>query len=501
MRRIRVLICSIEEDAPDDMTELACFDLPATDVSTLQPETALDDLETTTHETGNAILRRLLQAQWDTIDARLTERHRQRFSPDQVTADGHETITVASRFGTLELQRQVCCHADTQTHLMPGNTVLPAHHGIIITRGLQEWACLLPQELPFAAVARLLGWQTQEVQILGETTLRSLVRSHGHVIRQAEQAEVFKLLAQGDRAPLELHLVPHDQTRRRVGWPAELNAAVDTALAAEQARPPDGVSWADWERVLAARRAEATCPVEELRHLGPALEAEQVLLTVDEVLTRRPEAGHFLELRTARLVTEHGARYLSGVGATLLRQLLVVVQLALGTLGSLLLIADGARWIRSFFTDTLSHITRKTMLLDWHHLRQRCLELSSRICRSKAAKAQLLRRLYRRLWRGDVPAAIAVLEAQRLETKNEAKLDELIGYLRARAPWIPNYRQRRIEQRYIGSGHAEKANDLIVARRQKNRGMQWSEASATRSTEIMWNNVKDGRHGRNRSSP
>ncbi|MDQ5852059.1 MAG: hypothetical protein M3380_08320, partial [Chloroflexota bacterium] len=138
------------------------------------------------------------------------------------------------------------------------------------------------------------------------------------------------------------------------------------------------------------------------------------------------------------------------------------------------LIADGARWIRTFFTETLAHLTRKTMILDWHHLRQRCLELGSRICRSKVAKAQLLWRLYRRLWRGDVPGAIAILEAQRPEAKNEAKLDELIGYLRARASWIPNYRERRIDQHYIGSGHVEKANDLIVARRQKNRGMQWS---------------------------
>ena len=71
-----------------------------------------------------------------------------------------------------------------------------------------------------------------------------------------------------------------------------------------------------------------------------------------------------------------------------------------------------------------------------------------------------------------------MLEAHRAETKNVAKLDELIGYLQARASWIPNYRQRRIEQRYIGSGHVEKANDLIVARRQKNRGMQWSAATS-----------------------
>jgi hypothetical protein len=224
-------------------------------------------------------------------------------------------------------------------------------------------------------------------------------------------------------------LVPHRQGRRHVGWPAALNATVAAALAREQARPPDGVSWADWERVLAARRVEASRPVEELRHLGPELEPDQVLLAVDELLARRPQAGHFLELRTARIMTEHGSRYLSGMGAGFLQRLQLAVPLCLGPLSSLLLIADGARWIRNFFTETLTAIVTTTMILDWHHLKQKCMDLSSRICRGKAAKAQLLRRLYRRLWRGDVPAAIAALEAQRAETKSEAK-EEL--------PHLPN---------------------------------------------------------------
>ncbi len=81
MRHIRVLICRVDDPASEQMTELAAFDLPPTDVSALQPETALDDLETTTHETGNTILRHTLQAQWDLIDAELTEQHRQAFSP------------------------------------------------------------------------------------------------------------------------------------------------------------------------------------------------------------------------------------------------------------------------------------------------------------------------------------------------------------------------------------------------------------------------------------
>ncbi len=81
MSHIRVLICRVDDPASDQMTELAAFDLPATDVTALQPETALDNLETVTQETGNAILRRTLQAQWELIDADLTDQHRQAFSP------------------------------------------------------------------------------------------------------------------------------------------------------------------------------------------------------------------------------------------------------------------------------------------------------------------------------------------------------------------------------------------------------------------------------------
>jgi hypothetical protein len=273
---------------------------------------------------------------------------------------------------------------------------------------------------------------------------------------------------------LDLQLVPHDQPRRRAGWPKELNAAVDAAITATQVRPPDGVSWADWNRVVAARRADVKAPVEDLRHLGPQLEADQVLITVDEVLTRKPEPHRFWELRTARIVTADGYRYLSGVGTTFLQQVLVAVLLALGTQRALLLISDGARWIRAFFTDTLVHIANKTMILDWYHLHQKCRELSSRICRGKQAERWLLPRLERRLWRGDVAAAIALLEAYRAETRNTEALDTFIMYLQAREDWIPNYRHRRIAQHSIGSGHVEKANDLIVARRQKGRGMQWS---------------------------
>jgi hypothetical protein len=83
MSHIRVLICRVDDPTSDQMTELAAFDLPAVDITALQPDTALDELETPTQITGNTILRRLLQAQWDTIDAALVEQHHQAFSPCQ----------------------------------------------------------------------------------------------------------------------------------------------------------------------------------------------------------------------------------------------------------------------------------------------------------------------------------------------------------------------------------------------------------------------------------
>jgi hypothetical protein len=81
MSHLRVLICRVEEQTSEVMSEVARFDLPEVDVQALAPTTALDDLEAQTQQTGNAILRELLQSQWEEIDATLTDQYRQRFSP------------------------------------------------------------------------------------------------------------------------------------------------------------------------------------------------------------------------------------------------------------------------------------------------------------------------------------------------------------------------------------------------------------------------------------
>jgi len=153
MSHLRVQICRVE-DAEDQMTELASMDIPH--VLTCGWANPLDTLEAQAAKVGPRLLGRLCELQWEVVDAEAVARYSAGSAPGSVRADGYETLLAASRFGTLHLRRQVRAHHDGRPHTMPGNALLPTHHGLLITRGLQELACLLPQEVPFATAA--LSW-------------------------------------------------------------------------------------------------------------------------------------------------------------------------------------------------------------------------------------------------------------------------------------------------------------------------------------------------------
>ena len=81
MSQLRVLICRVDEGDENKMTEIARFAVPEMEVAQLEAEKTLDELETHTHRLGQQMLRQLLQAQWEEIDKKLVEAHRQHFSP------------------------------------------------------------------------------------------------------------------------------------------------------------------------------------------------------------------------------------------------------------------------------------------------------------------------------------------------------------------------------------------------------------------------------------
>ena len=467
MSQLVMMIAQIDDlDNPDTMTELWRCHMPSIDVAAVMPQQYLDGLENTVMDVGWEAMRTLMVEQWRLTDRLLVERFRKEH-PEVVNGDGHDPLKVASRLGILQLPRQVCYRPGEDQHTLPGNTGLPEHAGQVTTRGLQEWVCILPQDLPFGTSQRLLGWMTHDPEVLSETQERRWVCAHGQIIRQAEKAEAEALLERPNLDGLQAQLTPAKQPRRLAAWPKELNAVVETALSQPEACPPEGVGKEDWERVLQARRSEAAWQPEDLRRLGSAVRVGQIIASTDDIEVRRPQKRKFLELRTAYVRTVQGYHYLSGPAAVVLQQLYLLLVLCGGGISAkVTLLGDGAHWIANFFQERLAAWPLAELIVDWYHCRKKCYDLTSLIAHGHTAKTELLGLLLIHLWRGQVQEAIDILEEYRPQTKNLAKLDELIAYLDKRRPYLPNYQARRIQQKYIGSAHTEKANDLIVARRQ-----------------------------------
>lgn len=478
MSQLILMIAKIDAlDKPESLTEVWRRAMPVVDPQDIAAEQYLDGLESTVTEVGWEAMRHMMVEQWRLTDAVLVERLRQE-QAGTTLGDGHDPLKVASRLGVVYLPRQVCYLPGAERHTLPGNAGLPEHAGQVTTRGLQEWVCLLPQDLPFGTAERLLGWMTHDPGVMSETQSRRWVCRHGQIIRQAEQTEVKALEEREDLQEWEAQMCPAKEPRRPAAWAVELNQAVETALAQPDPKPPEGISASDWERVVQVRQAEATLPAAALRRLGPQVQPGEVVASVDEIVVRRPAKRRFLELGTAYVRTAEGYRYLSGGIEMVLRQLLLLLRLCGGSQTKVVLLGDGARWIIRFFQERLAAWPLAALFLDWYHCRKKCYDLTSLICRGRKAKAELLGLLLHHLWRGQVQDALNILEEYRPQAKNSEKLDELIQYLQKRQAFIPNYRKRRSQRHYIGSAHVEKGNDLIVARRQKHQGMHWSEQTS-----------------------
>ncbi len=477
MSQLIAMIVRIDDvNKPEELNEVWRQPLPQVSLEGLEAAHYLDGLEERVTEVGWALMRQLIVEQWRLTDRALVRAYQERHREAAVREDGYDELQVVSRFGVIQLPRQVCYNAEADCHVLPGNTALPPHNGQVTTRGLQEWVCLLPQDVPFATAQRLLGWLTREVDVISTTQVRRWVQHHGQLIRQAEQVEVQALL-EGERlSDWQACLAPLQAPRRSAAWDQTLNEAVEHALAQPDQSPPAGVSAGDWERVLQARRDETE--IERLRRLGPQLQPGEIVASTDDVGVRRPEKRRWLEIRTACVRTATGYRYLSGGAQAVLQQLYLLLLLCGGLTAKLTLLGDGARWIATFFKTQIACWPGSELIMDWYHLGKKCYELTSLIARGRVAKKALLGQLLYHLWRGQFDEALALLEAYRPQAKDTDSLEKLITYLSDRRAYLPNYKQRRVQRQYIGSAHVEKANDLLVARRQKHQGMHWREASS-----------------------
>ncbi|SLM31217.1 conserved hypothetical protein [Desulfamplus magnetovallimortis] len=125
------------------------------------------------------------------------------------------------------------------------------------------------------------------------------------------------------------------------------------------------------------------------------------------------------------------------------------------------------------------------IILDWYHLVKKCKELlSMAVCGSKI-RNDVLDEILPLLWHGLVDEAISYLKSIASEKiRNKKEIEHLIGYLRKNRGIIPAYSVRAKIGLRNSSNRGEKANDLLVAHRQKKNGMSWSRTGSVSLASI-----------------
>ena len=101
----------------------------------------------------------------------------------------------------------------------------------------------------------------------------------------------------------------------------------------------------------------------------------------------------------------------------------------------LLVLGDGASWIRTWF-ESLG-ISPKAMILCWWHLRKRCYEQMSSAGGPKVRRRAFEKELLGQLWEGRVNGAIELSKGTLEWVRNPTAVEELITYLENRRAYIP----------------------------------------------------------------
>ena len=149
-------------------------------------------------------------------------------------------------------------------------------------------------------------------------------------------------------------------------------------------------------------------------------------------------------------------------------------------------ITDGARSIRLTLQAVFG--LGVCIILDWYHLQLKVKNLMSMIATNKNDKKLYINDLKLFLWTGNVPEALIYLDNMS-RVKNIEKKQELHDYLEKHQTEIIDYGLRQAAKKTIGSGRVEKANDLVVAHRQKKKGMAWSPTGSASLAIIKINRI------------
>jgi hypothetical protein len=423
-------------------------------------------LEAGVERAGQMLKRRLFQHAIERADAELLLARRHGKQRQGIICRGTTAYTFKTVFGTVKVHRhRVEYRAD-------GTTEVPSAHAwqtprqVALTPMLREAACEgLLRDSAHQTVTRI-DTRAGECGVLAKTTVLEIVREEGQQLQAAAHARAEAVYAR-DAEALRL-FVPAASQEDEVAEPAGATGGEGEAETEEEAA----------SALVGFPGGPTDHPEVEQDH-AREVDPDVVLVELDEVKvhaqahTGRKEVLAF----TAVVMITGRCWHLAAASG---RELTYQVGALLAVLGvprdarRLLVLADGAQWIRAWFAGL--DRCGGTMIVCWWHLVKRCQQNLSRACCGREHRRAVESAVLKELWHGRVDEAIEVLRSRVGEMRNVSVLEDLIGYLEVRRAYLPDYEARQRAGLWIASNRVEKFNDWSVSARCKHQGMEWTEA-------------------------
>ena len=435
-----------------------------------QDEHLPDQIEAYVHQAGLELQRRLFQVLIEKADQELVLHQRHGKGDAGIQRRGTRPFTIKATFGGVTVQRSRILHKEDGSMEVPSASAWNTPHQLMITQNLRDAVC-------DQMGARSAGESRADVcedagdeDLVGRSTIIDIVHHEGAQLVAAQRARARAILDDVSEAQLAL-----------LG-PAAADPEAMTGLLDDDPPCDDSEeAQAEWEQTQAEWNATGFpgCePAFPVAQGAPRVVDEGfVIVEPDEVKTKaQPSTGRKEVWTYTAVVLVAGLRYaFAEATAEGLWLQVSALLLELGVLSGarrLLVLGDGAAWIRTWFEGL--GISFKAMVLCWWHLRKRCYESMSSAGGPKDRRRAFEKDLLGKLWEGKVDAAIELLRGALEWVRNPTAVEELIGYLEKRRAYIPDYQQRQRAGLWIASTRVEKYNDWAVSARCKHQGMSWS---------------------------
>jgi hypothetical protein len=435
-----------------------------------QDEHLPEQIEAYVHQVGLELQRQLFRVLIEKADQELVLRQRHGKGGCGIQCRGTRPFTFKTTFGEVTVRRCRIRHNRDGSMEIPAAGAWNTSHQLMITRNLRDAVCDQMSARSAGESCADVCQDAGDEELLGRSTIIDIVHHEGEQLVAAQRARARVILCGASEAQLAM-LGPAAADPTAVTEWAEDEPPCDDSEEAQ----------AEWEQTQAewiATGFPGCDPAFPVAKDEPRVVDEGfVIVEPDEVKTKaQPSTGRKQVWTYTAVVLVAGLRYaFAEATAEGLWLQVSALLLELGVLSGarrLLVLGDGAAWIRTWFEGL--GIGSKAMILCWWHLRKRCYESMRSAGGPKDRRRAFEKELLGQLWKGEVDAAIRLLRAASEWVRNPASVEELSGYLEKRRAYIPDYEQRRRAGLWIASTRVEKYNDWAVSARCKNQGMSWS---------------------------